>query len=113
MVMTAESKAERIRNLSRASDWRAALLILTSDVFAQDGRVWKHVDLDHSSIYFSKILRDGTFSSGELNLLRIAASLFSTEVEVNLWRVLGYLDEHFTTIALTAIAAYCNRSYRP
>jgi hypothetical protein len=109
--MTRDLKTEnRIAQLSRASDWRAALLIVTSDYFAHDPRVWQHVDLDRGLIRFEKMLKDGTFSSGEKNLLRIAASLFSTKEEINLWRTLGYLDENATAIALAAIRAYCEGS---
>lgn len=101
------TKEQRIAELSRASDWRAALVILTSDYFANDGRVWRYVELEHRSIHFAKILKDGTFSSGEKNLLRIAASLFSTEERINLWNTFGYLDEGATELALKAIIEYC------
>src|SRR2546421_10277522 len=95
---------------SRACDWRAVLLILNSDVFRNDGRVWRHVDLERESIYFRKILKDGTFSGGEHRLLEIAASLFSQEHKINLWISLAYLDEDLTSVALAAIAAFCKGS---
>jgi hypothetical protein len=101
------TKQERILQLSRASDWAAALAILTSDRFVNDGRVWQHVDLERQCIYFSKMVRDGTFSSGEIALLRMAASLFSTDERVNLWRTLGALDEEACRLALRAMGTYC------
>lgn len=96
----------KIQKLSRAADWRAALMILTSDAFATDGRVWQHVDLDKQSIYFSKMLTDGTFSGGEQRLLQIAASLFSQQHQINLWTALGYLDENNAAIALAAMHTF-------
>ena len=55
---------DQIQKLRRASDWRAALIILTS-AFAEDCRVWQYVNLDREEIAFRQILDDGTFSSGE------------------------------------------------
>ena len=58
------NRDEHVQKLCRASDWRAALIILTS-AFAEDARVWQNVDLEREEIAFRKILEDGTFSSGE------------------------------------------------
>ena len=96
-----------MQKLSRASDWRAALIILTS-AFAEDGRVWQHVNLDRQEIGFRTILGDGTFSSGEKMLLSIAASLFSREHCINLWEVFNRLDEPNTALVLRAIRSFCN-----
>jgi hypothetical protein len=57
------STEEQMQKLSRAADWRAALMIL-KDAFAGDQRVWQHVDLGRERIHFRTILDDGTFSSG-------------------------------------------------
>jgi hypothetical protein len=75
----------RYKNWGRASDWRAALLILTT-AFAEDGRVWQHVNLDREEISVRKILGDGTFSSGERMLLAIAASVFNQKQRINVGR---------------------------
>ena len=99
---------EQIQKLSRASDWRAALIILTS-AFAKDGRVWENVNLEREEIHFRKILDDGTFSSGERMLLAVAASLFSQEQRIYLWEVLNRLDETNTTLLLKAIRSFCSR----
>jgi hypothetical protein len=105
---TASMNSGRIAELSRAPDWRAALLILTSDMFKHDGRVWQHVDLSGSgSIHFEKMLDDGTFSGGERRLLKIAASLFSQRQQINLWATLNGLDEKNTALALRAIHTFC------
>jgi len=98
---------EQIRTLSRASDWRAVLLILTS-AFAEDGRVWQHVNLEREEISFRKILDDGTFSSGERMLLAVAASLFNREQRINLWEVFNRLDETNTALVVSAIHSFCN-----
>lgn len=102
------TREEQIERLSRAPDWRAALLILSSDRFSEDGRVWNNVDLEDETIFFSTILKDGTFSSGEMSMLRIAASLFSTDEAINLFIELGGLDERNRALAIRAIATYCS-----
>jgi len=99
------NRDEQINTLSRASDWRAALIILTS-AFAQDSRVWQHVNLDREEIFFRTILEDGTFSAGERILLSVAASLFNREHNINLWEVLNRLDETNTALVLTAIRSF-------
>jgi len=100
------NRNERIRKLSRASDWRAALTILTS-TFAKDGRVWQHVDLERERIHFEEILADGTFSSGERMLLTVAASLFNQDHRINLWEVLNRVDDTNAALILTAIRSFC------
>ena len=102
----ANDRDSKLAQLCREPDWHAALTILTSDAFMQDGRVWRHVDLARKEIHFERILKDGTFSGGEKRLLEIAASLFNSDHKVNLWRAFGMLDGHFTEIAIRAIRAY-------
>ena len=76
----------KIDQLWKDAGWRGALTILLgSPQFSSDGRVWDHVDLNRQEIRFEKILKDGTFSSGERKLIEIAASLFNQTVSVNLW----------------------------
>ncbi len=102
----ANDRDAKMAQLCREQDWHAALTILASDAFMQDGRVWRHVDLARKEIHFERILKDGTFSGGEKRLLEIAASLFNSDHKVNLWRAFGMLDGHFTEIAIRAIRAY-------
>ena len=97
-----------MKNLSRAADWRASLIILES-AFAEDSRVWQHVNLDREEILFRKILNDGTFSSGERILLCVAASLFNPEHSVNLCEVLNRLDETNADLVLTAIGSLASQ----
>ena len=92
-----------MKKLCRAADWRAALIILKS-AFAEDSRVWQHVNLNREEISFKRILDDGTFSSGERILLSVAASLFNQEHSINLWEVLNRLDETNAALVLTAFA---------
>ena len=77
------NRDDEIARLRRASDWRAALVIIES-AFAKDSRVWRYVDLGREEISFKKILDDGTFSSGERTLLSVAASLFNRDHSINL-----------------------------
>ena len=100
------NRDEQIQKLSRACDWRAALIILTA-AFAEDGRVWQYVNLDREEIAFRKILEDGAFSSGEKMLLAVAASLFNREQRINLYEVFNRLDETNAALALTAIRSFC------
>jgi len=101
------TKQDRIAHLSKAGDWRAALMILTSERFRDEPRVWKHVDLERGCIYFEKMLEDGTFSGGEHRMLKLAASLFSQEFEINMWMTFNFLDEDFTELAIRAICSFC------
>jgi len=96
----------KLTRLWKDAGWRGALTILLgSPHLWNDGRVWQHVDLDREEIRFAKILKDGTFSSGERTLIEIAASLFSQTVRVNLWESFNHLDDHSAKLAVTAI---CN-----
>src|SRR2546426_11064518 len=96
----------KIKELWKDGGWRGALTIfLGSGGLSNDGRVWQHIDLDRREIQFSKILNDGTFSSGERTLIEIAASLFNDEVKVNLWESFSRLDDRSAGLAITAI---CN-----
>ena len=99
------NRDEQMKKLSRASDWRAALIILKS-AFEEDSRVWHHVNLNREEISFRKMLDDGTFSSGERILLSVAASLFNREHSINLWEVLNRLDETNAALVLTAIRSF-------
>jgi hypothetical protein len=98
--------------VDRGSDSHATMIILTSRMFNRDGRVWQYVDLDRGTIHWKKILRNYTFSGGQLRMLRIAASLFNREFKTNLWEDLGGLDDYNTTTVLKAISAFCRRYWR-
>jgi hypothetical protein len=94
----------KINQLWKDGGWRGALTILLgSPQLTNDDRVWCHVDLDREEIHFARILRDGTFSSGERILIEIAASLFNDEMKVNLWNAFDRLDDYSARLAMTAI----------
>jgi len=97
---------EQIEKLNRAADRRAALIILTEG-FARDPRVWVHVDLVRERIQFKAILENGTFSSGERCLLQATASLFNQEYSVNLWEIFDSLDDRNAGLVLKAIESFC------
>ena len=97
---------EQIEKLNRAADWRAALIILT-EAYSGDQRVWQHVDLVRERIQFKLILNDGTFSSGERTLVEVAASLFNQEYSVNLWEIFSRLDDTNVALVLKAIVSFC------
>jgi hypothetical protein len=89
------------------SAWRAALHILTASLFARDGRVWTHLDLEGAWIDFDAIMAEGTWSSGERRLLGAAASLFGAEHPtglVDLTDLVGGLDDHGWRLLLGALA---------
>jgi hypothetical protein len=99
----------KIERLWKDAGWRGALTILIgSPQLSNDGRVWEHVDLDREEIRFSKILKDGTFSSGERTLIEIAASLFNQDVTINLWEAFNRLGDQSTKLAITAICNFAH-----
>ena len=63
--------------------WQAALHILASDVFANDPRVWRHVDFAFG-IDYRAILRKGGWSGGQRRLLSAAAGLWNAHNRVDL-----------------------------
>jgi hypothetical protein len=97
----------KLNQLWKDGGWRGALTILLgSSELSNDGRVWRHINLDRQEIHFSRILKDGTFSSGERILIEIAASLFNGDVKVNLWNAFGRLDDNNAKLAITAIGTF-------
>jgi hypothetical protein len=97
----------KLNQLWKDGGWRGALTIfLGSPELSNDGRVWRHVNLDRQEIHFTRILKDGTFSSGERILIEIAASLFNGAVKVNLWNAFGRLDDNNAKLAITAIGTF-------
>ncbi len=85
--------------------WRAVLVIFDSLWFRNSKAVWGRVDLQRGSIDFDEILKHG-WSGGERRLLRIAASLFNQDLEINLWASFAGLDEHGSLVAIRAIAEF-------
>jgi hypothetical protein len=78
------------------SAWRAALHLLTADLFAHDGRVWAHVYLDPGFIDFAAILAE-SWSSGERRLPGL----------VDLTELTGGLDDSNWRLLVGALALRC------
>jgi len=100
--------------LLRDPGWRAALHIITSPTFRRnDARLWSHVDFEGRSLFFDKILDEGTWSSTEALMLRAAWSLFNQDCLVNLWGVVNWLSDDQAVTLLDAIACAAFRHYVP
>ena len=91
--------------------WAAAMFILTSDRFANDDRVWPHVDDDLSKIRFHAILADETWGNVHRHILLLAASLYGTGAQVDLGRVLELLSDSSRDLVRGAIAIYLASEY--
>lgn len=100
--------------LLRDPGWRAALHIITSTTFRRnDGRLWAHVDLDRQSLYFDRVLANGTWSSTEALMLRAAWSLFNQNCAVNLYELAHRLDNDQLVTILQAFACAASPGYVP
>lgn len=86
--------------------WAAAMYILTSDRFASDDRVWRHVDDDLSEIRFHAILAEKTWGSVHRHLLQLAASLYGTGEQLDVGRLLDLLGDDGREVTREAIAIY-------
>jgi hypothetical protein len=63
---------------TRRSPEFAAVLVIASEAFPLDNRVWQRIDEMHHHVDFHALLGDATFSTKERLLLEIAASLWSS-----------------------------------
>lgn len=94
--------ADQISDLAQRNDaYRAAIHILASEAFANDGRVWRHVT--SFGIDFDAILEEGTWSSGEYHLLAIAGSLCNGHGRPNLDAAFAALSHEWADLALEAM----------
>lgn len=91
-------------------EWRAALSILTAPPFATDERVWPYVT--GYGIDFRGILEQGTWSSGEAHLLRIANSLFNGYGEPNLDAAFEVLSSEWAELAISAMRIRAGLAHR-
>ncbi len=84
----------------------SAVMILCDALFADDWRVWSHIDDEQQAIDWSAILGEGTWSSGERVLLALGRNLWSggRHTAVDLTDVLA-LSDRFLALALTAMQA--------
>lgn len=79
-------------------------------VFADDPRVWRHVDLTRRSVDFDQILDEGGFSTHERELLMAAASIwkgggYPVDIGVVAWG----MDDRFLGALLNAIRSVRGR----
>ena len=56
----------------------AAAVVVASEAFLFDMRVWKHIHHDRQAVDFNEMLKDTTFSASDRLLLEVAASLWSS-----------------------------------
>lgn len=55
----------------------AAAVVVASEAFPLDWRVWKHIHHDRQEVDFDRMLADATFSASDRLLLEVAVSLWS------------------------------------
>ena len=91
---------------ARNGQWGAAIFIFTSSRFADDNRVWRHVDHDLSGIDFSAMLRDRSWTPVEKMLLTLAASLYGKSATLNIGRLFELLGHSGRDVVLGAIEVY-------
>ena len=91
---------------ARNGQWGAAIFIFTSSRFADDNRVWRHVDHDLSGIDFSAMLRDRSWKPVEKMLLTLAASLYGKSATLDLGRLFELLGNSGRDLVLGAIEVY-------
>ncbi|MHB1263820.1 MAG: hypothetical protein ACYC1S_05295 [Gemmatimonadaceae bacterium] len=118
--MTSNSQQNRIEVLMKDRGWRGALTIFLAERYWNDQRIWRHIDLQAAEIDFPSMLVEGTFSAGERLMVGAACSLYSFDVPVdrgereengayvNLWRMVGRLDEENMDLLLLAITRAAN-----
>lgn len=84
----------------------SAVAILCDALFADDWRVWSHIDDERQAIDWTAILAEGTWSSGERILLALGRNLWNggRHTAIDVTDVLG-LGDRFLGLALEAIEA--------
>lgn len=84
----------------------AAVLVVASEAFPLDNRVWNHINADAQHVDFDRILSNGTFTSTERLLLEIAASLWSSSTHPTILSVVAdRLGDEWLAVVLRAVAA--------
>jgi hypothetical protein len=84
----------------------AAVLVIATEAFLLDKRVWKHIDSRRHLVHFDEMLADPTFSTQERLLLEIAASLWSSSDHPTILSVVAErLGEEWLAVLIRALAA--------
>lgn len=78
----------------------AAAVVVASEAFPLDTRVWKHLHHERQEVDFDQMLADTTFSASDRLLLEIAASLWGGSEHSTM---LGVLAERLGNEGLTVI----------
>jgi hypothetical protein len=86
--------------------WRAALHILMSPMLIDRSEVWSRVDLVKGSIDFTAMLKGSWHTFGSIRMVKLAASIFTTGYNVNLWRELGALDSKNSRVVIEAMRLF-------
>jgi hypothetical protein len=84
----------------------AAVLVIASEAFARDHRVWPHIDSARQHVDFGPILANGTFTAAERLLLKIAATLWTSSGHPTMLGVIAdRLGEEWLPVVVHALAA--------
>lgn len=83
-----------------------AILVIATEAFLLDNRVWRHIDSRRHRVDFDQMLADPTFSTQERLFLEIAASLWSSGDHPTILGVVAErLGEEWLSVLLRALAA--------
>ncbi len=83
----------------------AAVLVIATEAFPLDNRVWQHIDDKHHHVDFGRLLSDPTFSTRDRLLLEIAASLWSSSEHPTILGVVAErLGDEYLAVILRALA---------
>jgi hypothetical protein len=84
----------------------AAVLVIATEAFARDHRIWPHIDPACQHIDFGPILATGTFTTTERLLLETAATLWtSAEQPTMLGVIADRLGDEWLPLVVRALAA--------
>jgi hypothetical protein len=86
--------------------WRAALHVLACPMLNDRNEVWRHVDLAKRSIDFKRMMKGAWHTGGSIRMVKLAASIFTTGFNVNLWSDLGGLDSTNSRVVIEAMKLF-------
>lgn len=91
---------------SRRDPRFAAVLVVASEAFPLDHRVWRHISEVDQEVHFDRILSDESFTTTERLLLEIAASLWTSSSHPTMLSVIAdRLGDEWLAVVLRALAA--------
>jgi hypothetical protein len=86
--------------------WRAALHILSCPMLNDRDEVWRHVNLVRASIDFKAMMKGAWHTGGSIRMVKLAASIYTTGYNVNLWSELGGLDSTNSRVVIEAMRLF-------